>query len=72
MIRLLLNYGADPSILNKEGLMPISLTSKTHTKSVYNDALFASIAQNEYVCTASKSLNLKASSMKLINAIGWK
>lgn len=47
MIRLLLTYGADPTVLDKDGLMPIMLTDQKHVKSVYNDALFTSIAQQE-------------------------
>ena len=49
MVRLLLTYGADPSVVDKEGLKPVSLALKTHTKSAYTDALFSSIAQQEYV-----------------------
>ncbi len=47
MVRLLLNYGADPMVVNANGEKPLSVTSEKHTKSAYNDALFASIAQHE-------------------------
>jgi len=49
MVRLLLTYGADPTITDETGSTPITLASKPHTKSAYNDALFSSIAQQEYV-----------------------
>jgi len=51
MVRLLLTYGADPSVVDKEGLKPVSLALKTHTKSAYTDALFSSIAQQELALT---------------------
>lgn len=55
MVRLLLSYGADPTVLDDNGERPLSLASEKHTKSAYNDALFASIAQHEYICVNTKS-----------------
>ena len=47
MVRLFLNYGADPTVINANGEKPLNATSEKHTKSAFNDALFASIAQHE-------------------------
>lgn len=47
MVRLLLNYGADPTVVDAKGEKPLTAASEKLTKSVYNDALFASIAQHE-------------------------
>lgn len=55
MVRLLLTYGADPTVVDEGGSTPISLASETHTKTVYNDALFSSIAQQEYIKLISTS-----------------
>ena len=48
MVRLFLNYGADPTVLDANGEKPLASTSPKNTKSAYNDALFSSIAQHEY------------------------
>lgn len=49
MVRLLLNYGADPTALDGNGDRPLSLGTPKNTKSAFNDALFSAIAQHEYV-----------------------
>lgn len=47
MVRLLLSYGADPTVINEKGEKPLTVTSDKHTKSAYKDALFASIANHD-------------------------
>lgn len=48
MVRMLLNYGADPVMLDANGEKPLSPSAQKNTKSAYTDALFSSIAQHEY------------------------
>ena len=47
MVRVLLSYGADPTLPNSQGKTPVSVAATEHTKAAFVDALFASIAQNK-------------------------
>lgn len=76
MVRLLLMYGADPTVVDKKGLTPISIASKPHTKSVYNDALFSSIAQQELTLmkrlfAASTDTDIRDNLEKLNTLLHW-
>ena len=50
MVRLFLSFGADPTALDANGDRPLLPSTPKNTKSAFNDALFSSIAQHEYIC----------------------
>ena len=76
MVRLLLNYGADPTVGNSKGDKPLSAKTDKHTKSAYKDALFASIANHdigmmEKLYFSSIETDIRDNSEKLNTLLHW-
>ena len=49
MVRLLLTYGADPTLPDSSGETPTMLAATDHIQASYADVLFSSVAQNKWV-----------------------
>ncbi|EFX70985.1 hypothetical protein DAPPUDRAFT_228128 [Daphnia pulex] len=76
MVRLLLNYGADPTVVNTKGEKPLSAIADKHTRSAYKDALFASIASHdmgmmEKLYFSAIETDIRDNSEKLNTLLHW-
>ncbi|XP_032789539.2 uncharacterized protein LOC116926709 [Daphnia magna] len=76
MVRLLLSYGADPTVVNGKGENALAVTSNKHTKSAYKDALFASIASHDMRMTeklymAATETDIRDNLEKLNTPLHW-